>query len=63
VDHVTTHFDEDDLQTLDAIAGTLGLERTEVIRRAVRLAGVMRAVYYLHGVMSPVADPRGTAGA
>jgi hypothetical protein len=63
VNHVTTEFDDEDLRTLDAIAGTLGLERAEVILRAVRLAGVMRAVYYLHGVMSPISDPRGAAGA
>jgi hypothetical protein len=56
---VTTKFDEDDLRTLDAIAGALGLERAEVILRAVRLAGTMRAVYYMHGVMSPIPDPRG----
>jgi hypothetical protein len=57
--HVTTHFDAEDLATLDTIAGTLGLDRSEVILRAVRLAGMVRAVCYVNGVVRPVADPRG----
>jgi hypothetical protein len=59
--HVTTHFDAEDLATLDVIAGTLGLERTEVILRSVRLAGMVRAVCYVNGVVRPIEDPRGPA--
>jgi hypothetical protein len=57
---VITDFDDDDLRTVDSIALILGLDRAEVIRRAVRLAGLMRGIHYVNGVVRPVADPRET---
>ena len=41
-------FDADDARVLLAVADDTGLDTTEVILRAVRMAGMMRALMYSH---------------
>lgn len=46
---VTVAFDRDDRRVLDAISVATGLPHDEVVRRAVRMAGMLRTVLYFEG--------------
>jgi hypothetical protein len=46
-------------RALQELASDMGLERAEVMRRALRLLGIVYGLHAsVHGVVSPVRDPR-----
>lgn len=56
---VRLSLDRDDERVLTELQGELGLGADEILRRSLRLLGITYALHSsVHGVMSPVGDPR-----
>ena len=52
-------LDAHDERALGELAADMGLERPEVMRRALRLLGIVYGLHAsVHGVVRPVTDPR-----
>lgn len=51
-------LDADELRALDELAEDMARPRDEVLRGALRLLGMTRALHNRHGIVNPVGDPR-----
>ncbi|MEW6583506.1 MAG: hypothetical protein AB1416_12190 [Actinomycetota bacterium] len=60
---VTVQLAADEARALDELSAEMCRPADEVVRGALRLLGMTRALHNLHGVLRPVGDPRGDAAA
>ena len=57
--HLSVALEAHEERALQELAADMGLERPEVMRRALRLLGIVYGLHAsVHGVVRPVADPR-----
>jgi hypothetical protein len=56
---LTVRLAEDEARALDELSADLCRPVDEVVKGALRLLGMTRALHNLHGVVRPVGDPRG----